>query len=81
MFNHAQFYGPAAVNGNISSANFGPVVSAAAPRLVQLAAKFSFYGGDFHLRREDVFASLALNGSLSRPGCWRKVVILAETIG
>ena len=42
VFNHAQFYGPAAVNGNISSANFGQVVSAAAPRLMQLAAKFSF---------------------------------------
>lgn len=40
--NHAQFYGPAAVNGNISSANFGQVVSAAPPRLVQLAAKFFF---------------------------------------
>jgi len=42
LFDHAQFYGPAAVNGNISSANFGQVVSAAPPRLVQLAAKFLF---------------------------------------
>jgi Carboxypeptidase regulatory-like domain len=42
VFNHAQFYGPSAVNGNISSANFGQVVSAAPPRLVQLAAKFFF---------------------------------------
>ncbi|MFZ0939278.1 MAG: carboxypeptidase regulatory-like domain-containing protein [Candidatus Sulfotelmatobacter sp.] len=42
VFNHAQFYGAAAVNGNISSANFGEFVSAAAPRLMQLAAKFSF---------------------------------------
>ncbi len=42
VFNHAQFYGPAAVNGNISSANFGQVMSAASPRLVQLAAKFFF---------------------------------------
>lgn len=42
VFNHAQFYGPAAVNGNISSANFGEVVSAAPPRLMQLAAKFYF---------------------------------------
>jgi hypothetical protein len=40
--NHAQFYGPAAINGNISSANFGQVVSAAPPRLVQLAAKLFF---------------------------------------
>ncbi len=42
VFNHAQFYGAAAVNGNITSANFGQIVSAAAPRLIQLAAKFSF---------------------------------------
>jgi hypothetical protein len=42
VWNHAQFYGPAAVNGNIESSNFGQIVSAAAPRLVQLAAKFSF---------------------------------------
>ena len=42
IMSHAQFYGPAAVNGNISSANFGQVVSAASPRLVQLAAKFFF---------------------------------------
>ncbi|HXY14418.1 MAG TPA: carboxypeptidase regulatory-like domain-containing protein [Terriglobales bacterium] len=42
FFNHAQFYGPAAVNGNISSANFGEVISAAAPRLMQCAAKFYF---------------------------------------
>ena len=42
VFNHAQFYGPAAVNGNISSANFGQIVNAAPPRLVQLACKFFF---------------------------------------
>jgi hypothetical protein len=41
-FNHAQFFGPAAVNGNINSANFGQVVHAAPPRLMQLALKFSF---------------------------------------
>jgi hypothetical protein len=41
-FNHAQFYGPAAVNGNISSPDFGRVVSAAAPRIMQLGAKFTF---------------------------------------
>jgi len=40
--NHAQFYGAAAVNGNISSPAFGNVVSADAPRLFQLAAKFYF---------------------------------------
>ncbi len=42
VFNHAQFYGPAAVNGNISSTSFGQVVTAAPPRLVQVAAKFFF---------------------------------------
>ena len=42
VWNHAQFDGPAAVNGNIGSANFGQITSAAAPRLVQLAVKFSF---------------------------------------
>jgi hypothetical protein len=42
VFNHAQFFGPRAVDGNISSANFGQVVSAAAPRLVQAGVKFIF---------------------------------------
>ncbi len=41
-FNHAQFFGPAAVNGNISSAGFGQIVNADAPRLIQVAAKFVF---------------------------------------
>jgi hypothetical protein len=40
--NHAQFYGPAAVNGEVNDPHFGQVVSAAAPRLVQLAVKFAF---------------------------------------
>jgi hypothetical protein len=42
IFNHAQSYGPASVNGNISSTSFGQVVSAAPPRLMQLAIKFYF---------------------------------------
>jgi hypothetical protein len=42
VFNHAQFYGPASVNGNINSSTFGQVVSAAAPRLMQAAIKFIF---------------------------------------
>jgi hypothetical protein len=42
VFNHAQFFGPQAVDGNISSATFGQVVSAMAPRLVQMGAKFTF---------------------------------------
>lgn len=42
LFNHAQFYGPNAVDGNINSPAFGYVVNAAPPRLVQIAAKFLF---------------------------------------
>jgi hypothetical protein len=41
-FNHAQFYGPAAVDGQVEDPNFGQIVSAQAPRLLQLAAKFTF---------------------------------------
>jgi hypothetical protein len=41
-FNHAQFYGPAAVDGQVDDPNFGQIVSAAAPRLMQLVAKFVF---------------------------------------
>jgi hypothetical protein len=42
LFNHAQFYGAASVDGEVNDPNFGQVVSAAAPRLVQLGAKFVF---------------------------------------
>jgi hypothetical protein len=41
-FNHTQFFGPAAVNGDRDSNSFGQVVQAASPRLMQIAAKFSF---------------------------------------
>jgi hypothetical protein len=41
-FNHAQFFGPAAINGDFGTSTFGYVVNAAPPRLVQLALKFSF---------------------------------------
>jgi hypothetical protein len=41
-FNHAQFYGPASVDGQTEDPNFGQIVSAAAPRLAQLAVKFIF---------------------------------------
>jgi hypothetical protein len=41
-FNHAQFFGPAAVNGDYGTGTFGYVVKAAPPRLVQLALKFTF---------------------------------------
>jgi len=42
LFNQAQFFGPAAVNGNVDSPLFGRVVNAAPPRLMQLALKFTF---------------------------------------
>jgi len=41
-FNHTQFFGPVAVNGDIDSALFGQVVKAAPPRLVQAALKLTF---------------------------------------
>jgi hypothetical protein len=40
--NHAQFYGPGAVDGQVGDPNFGQIVSAQAPRLIQLAGRFSF---------------------------------------
>ncbi len=43
VFNHAQFYGPASVDGEVNNdPHFGQIVSAAAPRLVQIATKFEF---------------------------------------
>jgi hypothetical protein len=42
VFNHAQFYGAAAVDGTYGTSNFGSVVGAAAPRLIQLAVKLYF---------------------------------------
>jgi hypothetical protein len=42
IFNHAQFFGPQAVDGNIDSSTFGRVINAASARLFQLGAKFNF---------------------------------------
>jgi hypothetical protein len=42
VFNHGQFFGANAVNGNISSANFGQIQTASAPRLMQVAARLTF---------------------------------------
>jgi hypothetical protein len=42
VFNHAQFFGPAAVQGNPDSTNFGRFINANTPRQLQLVAKFSF---------------------------------------
>jgi len=42
LFNQTQFFGPAAVNGNVDNRLFGQVVNAAPPRLMQLALKYTF---------------------------------------
>ncbi|MGO9326309.1 MAG: carboxypeptidase regulatory-like domain-containing protein [Terracidiphilus sp.] len=42
VFNHAQFNGPAAIDGNIGSSTFGNAISAAPPRIVQGAVKLNF---------------------------------------
>jgi hypothetical protein len=43
LFNHVQFFGPAAVNGDVDNSQlFGKVQNAAPPRLMQIAAKFTF---------------------------------------
>jgi hypothetical protein len=41
-FNHAQFFGAAAVDGGIDDGLFGQVIRAAPPRLMQIALKFTF---------------------------------------
>jgi len=41
-FNHAQFYGSGAVDGEVNDTTFGTIVSAADPRLIQAVAKFTF---------------------------------------
>ena len=41
-FNHAQFDGTSAVDGNISDPTFGKIVKAAPPRISQVALKFLF---------------------------------------
>ena len=42
VFNHTQFNGPSAVDGNDGSSTFGQVINAAPPRILQGALKFSF---------------------------------------
>jgi hypothetical protein len=41
-FNHPQFFGANSVDGNINDSTFGRVISAMAPRLVQVSLKFRF---------------------------------------
>jgi Carboxypeptidase regulatory-like domain len=42
VFNHAQFSGPSAVDGDIGSSTFGKVISAGPSRVMQAAVKFTF---------------------------------------
>jgi hypothetical protein len=42
VFNHTQFFGPAAVSGDVDNPLFGHVINAMSPRLVQLALKLAF---------------------------------------
>jgi hypothetical protein len=42
VFNHTQFNGPSAVDGNIGSTTFGNVINAVPPRILQAAMKLSF---------------------------------------
>jgi hypothetical protein len=42
VFNHAQFFGPTAVDGVLQSPTFGKVISAAPARSMQAAVKISF---------------------------------------
>jgi len=42
VFNHTQFFGPTAINGDVDNGLFGTAVNAAPPRLVQLALKLTF---------------------------------------
>jgi Carboxypeptidase regulatory-like domain len=42
IFNHAQFFGPQAIDGTLGSSTFGQAVSALPPRIVQVGAKFTF---------------------------------------
>ena len=41
-FNHARFLGPASMDGVVKDTNFGQVLSAASPRLLQAAVKLHF---------------------------------------
>ena len=41
-FNHAQFFGSSSVDSNVSSSTFGTVVTAGAPRLMQVAIRLMF---------------------------------------
>jgi hypothetical protein len=42
VFNHTQFNGPTAIDGDIGSSTFGNAINAAAPRILQGALKFNF---------------------------------------
>ncbi|MFY9856226.1 MAG: TonB-dependent receptor, partial [Terracidiphilus sp.] len=42
IFNHTQFNGPGAIDGNIGSSTFGNAINVAPPRILQGALKFNF---------------------------------------
>jgi hypothetical protein len=42
VLNHAQFFGAAAVNGNITSPGFGQIIAANSPRVIQVAVRLVF---------------------------------------
>jgi hypothetical protein len=42
LLNHTQFFGAAAVEGNISSSTFGQAVQSMSPRLMQMAVRYRF---------------------------------------
>jgi len=42
VFNHAQFYQPGSVDGEVNDPHSGSIISAAAPRLLQLATRLTF---------------------------------------
>ena len=42
VFNHGQFFGPTAVQGNISASNFGQIQMASPPRLMQMSGRITF---------------------------------------
>jgi hypothetical protein len=42
VFNHTQFNGPTAVDGDIGSSTWGQVINAASPRIMQGALKINF---------------------------------------
>jgi hypothetical protein len=66
-FNHAQFYGPASVNGQRGDPNFGSIQHSAAPRLLQLVAKLAFKGNCDRLTALVSAASRSCHSAIKSP--------------